>query len=97
MNTKIISAIENMNVIEFHYNGHWRVVEPHAYGVTPKGNEVLRAYQKDGTSDSGKVPDWRLFSVNKIEGLKIIDDTFSKPRLGYKVGDSAMSEIYCEL
>jgi predicted DNA-binding transcriptional regulator YafY len=97
MNTKLITAIENMNLLEFNYKGHKRIVEPHAYGITTKSNEILRAYQTDGTSDSGKVPDWRLFSVNKIEGLRILDETFTKPRYGYKVGDSAMAEIYCEL
>jgi len=86
-----------MNLLEFEYKGHRRIVEPHTYGVTLKGNELLRAYQTDGTSDSGKVPDWRLFSVNKIEKLLIRDDSFSEPRFGYKPGDSAMDKIYCEI
>ena len=97
MNPKIITAIENMNLLEFNYKGHIRIVEPHAYGITVKSNEVLRAYQTDGTSDSGDVPDWRLFSVNKIESLKVLDETFTKPRYGYKMGDSAMDKIYCEI
>jgi len=98
MNSLIINAIENRNLLRFYYKDHLRVVEPHAYGKTSKGNEILRAYQVDGTSDSGSVPDWRLFSINKIERLTVLfDDTFLKPRIGYKSGDSAMDIIYCEL
>jgi hypothetical protein len=97
MNAIIINAIENRNLLKFFYKNHLRIVEPHAYGKTIKGNELLRAYQIEGTSDSGKVPDWRLFSVNKIERITVLDDTFLNPRVGYKSGDSALDDIYCEL
>jgi predicted DNA-binding transcriptional regulator YafY len=97
MNDEIITAIENQNVLEFYYKGHLRIVEPHAFGVTIKGNEILRAYQIDGTSDSGDVPDWRLFSTNKIEQLTTRTETFSGTRSGYTPADSAMDEIYCEI
>jgi predicted DNA-binding transcriptional regulator YafY len=96
MNIKLRSAITNRNLLEFSYKGHHRVVEPFTYGITPKGNEVLRAYQTDGTSESGAVPDWRLFSVNKIEGLVILDSHFTQARPGYTSGDRAMNIIYAE-
>ncbi len=97
MNTVIMTAIKNKSILEFYYKGHIRIVEPHAYGITSKGNELLRAYQIDGTSDTGKVPDWRLFSVNKIENLSTTQDKFRNTRPGYKTGDSAIDEIYCEI
>jgi len=96
MDNKFYNAVRNRNLLEFSYKGHHRVVEPHAYGMTPKGNEVLRGYQTSGTSESGVVPDWRLFSINKIENLTVLNTNFSQPRFGYKPGDSAMEEIFCE-
>jgi hypothetical protein len=53
MNQEIIEAIENKNLVEFNYDGELRVIEPHCYGLSKKGIEVLRAYQVDGYSSSG--------------------------------------------
>lgn len=97
MNQKIIEAIENGNLLEFDYNGHHRIVEPHTYGVNHKGNETLAAYQIDGTSDNGDVPDWKQFTTEKISNLQVLDETFTSARKGYKKGDSRMDEIYAEL
>ncbi|WP_294324487.1 hypothetical protein [uncultured Chryseobacterium sp.] len=97
MKQTIINAIENRNLLEFSYDGHHRVVEPHTFGVSTKGNDSLSAYQVEGTSDQGIVPDWKLFTVTKIMGLKKSDKTFSGTRPGYTKGDSRMSKIYAEL
>lgn len=97
MNQEIIDAIENRNLLEFHYDGHYRLIEPHTFGVSSKGNDTLSAYQTEGTSDRGKVPDWKQFTVSKIVGLKTLENTFSGTREGYTRGDSRMSEIYAEL
>lgn len=97
MKQTIIDAIESRNLLEFSYNGHQRVVEPHTFGVSTKGNDSLSAYQIEGTSDKGVVPDWKLFTTSKIVGLKKSDQTFSGTRHGYRKGDSRMSKIYEEL
>lgn len=97
MEDLIIEAIENQNELEFYYNGHYRKVEPHTYGVSTRGNDTLSAYQTDGTSDRGEVPDWKQFTVSKIEDLRVLDSTFSGTRPGYTRGDSRMTEIYAEL
>lgn len=97
MNQKIIEAIENYYILEFDYNGHHRIVEPHTYGVNHKGNEILAAYQIEGTSDKGDVPVWKQFTTDKISNLKVLNETFSGTRNGYKRGDSRMDEIYAEL
>lgn len=93
----IIEAIENRNLLEFNYDGHYRVVEPHTYGIFKNGSEKLAAFQVDGTSDKGDVPDWKLFTVEKINGLGILEDTFNGTRPGYRQGDSRMVEIHAEL
>ncbi|WP_432670588.1 hypothetical protein [Flavobacterium sp. SM2513] len=41
MSQEIIEAIENKNLIEFNYDGESRIVAPHCYGLSTKGNEVF--------------------------------------------------------
>lgn len=38
MNQEIIEAIENKNLVEFNYDSELRVIEPHCYGLSKKGN-----------------------------------------------------------
>lgn len=97
MKQTTIEAIDIKNLLEFHYDGHYRLVEPHTCGVSPKGNDTLSAYQVGGTSDKGSVPDWKQFTISKIVGLKKSDGTFTGTRKGYTRGDSSMSKIYAEL
>ena len=93
----VIEAIDGRNLLEFHYNGHYRLVEPHTCGISTKGNDTLSAYQIGGTSDQGNVPDWKQFTISKINGIKKSDETFLGTRKGYTKGDSRMSKIYTEL
>lgn len=93
----IRSAIEELKILAFTYDGQPRVVEPHALGVTTKGNEAMRCYQTEGGSNSGKVPGWHLMKIEKIVGLQSTEEKFSGPRTGYKKGDSQLPTIYTEL
>ena len=97
MKNLIINAIQNRRLLEFTYNQHLRIVEPHTFGVFSNGNEILVSYQIDGTSDSGRVPDWRPFTFSKIQNLKMLDETFSGVRNGYKKGDNRFRVIYKDL
>ena len=69
MRNIIINAIKNRQLLEFSYNGNLRIVEPHTFGVFSNGNEILVTYQVDGTSDSGKVPDWSPFISKQRTGI----------------------------
>lgn len=95
MNTEIINAIKNQNVITFDYDGDSRTVEPHCYGVTTKGNEAIRAYQIDGYSSSGKMG-WKLYDLSKANDIEVQDETF-EVRDDYKKGDKGMSRIFTEI
>jgi hypothetical protein len=58
-----------------------RIIEPHDYGVlqgetTPK----LLAYQLEGESRSGDLPEWREFEVADIRQLKVLGERFSGSR-----------------
>ncbi len=97
MDTQICKAIENQNLIEFTYDGCYRVVEPHTLGVSKLGKDNLSAYQTEGTSVHGEVPDWKRFTLSKIKGMSVLDETFDGPRPGYVRGDSRMDKIYCEI
>jgi predicted DNA-binding transcriptional regulator YafY len=88
----ICQAIRNRRLIRIFYSGKTRTIEPHAYGHTHKGHEVLRAYQIAG----GKVA-WRLFRIDKVSQLFSLDSTFPTRRPGYERNDADMSNIICQL
>ena len=93
----ICEAISGLHLISFTYDGYYRVVEPHTYGVDTKGHPALRAYQVQGESKSGPLPDWRPFRRDKMHGVTVLQKTFAGPRDGYKRGDSAFDTIQCQL
>jgi hypothetical protein len=97
MNGTIITAIKQQHILSLTYDGIPREVEPHAYGVSKKGNELLRCYQVSGGHKSARPNDWDLLSVSRIEALANTGATFSGPRPDYKRGDKAMATIYQEL
>jgi predicted DNA-binding transcriptional regulator YafY len=98
MNQQICDAIRERRLVQFYYEGHQRIVQPHAYGIhKDTKNDVLRAYQIGGYSSSGNIPGWRLYKVSKISNIKITDKTFENPAPGYRKNDSAMSYIYCQI
>lgn len=96
MREKIKEAIKNMQLIEFNYDGGKRTVEPHCYGQSTKGNDVIRAFQVGGYSSSGKMS-WKLYDLSKASSLTLLEEKFDSPRTGYKRGDSAMDIIYAQL
>ena len=95
MKNEICNAIRNKKIIEFIYDGENRIVEPHCYGITTKGNESIRAFQIDGYSSSGKMG-WKLYDLSKAKNIQVLEESF-KIRNDYKKGDKNMSRIYCEL
>ncbi len=86
-------AIENRRVVTFNYDGHVRVVEPFLIGITTTGKHALRGYQTEGTSSSGKVPGWHLFSLSKITGIDVTLTSFEGLRPFYNPADKAMVRI----
>ena len=78
-----------------------RVIEVYAYGVTKKGNSVIRAFQPYGDTTS-RVPSWKLFRIDRITAWKPTKQTFDEPPLSYynsagefnENGDNSMSIVY---
>ena len=73
------SAIATRRLVKLRYNGSFRVVEPHDYGVQ-KGVDRLLAYQQQSFGPKKSELGWRLFDVAKIEGLTVLDTVFKGSR-----------------
>ena len=68
MNLEIIfEAMEYKNLIVFEYKESSRVVAPFVLGISSEGNPLLRGYQLEGVSRSGKGAGWRVFQVKEMQ------------------------------
>lgn len=93
----ISDAIKTKSLLTFTYHDHPRIVQPHTYGIDQKGHKALRGYQIGGTSDSGRIPAWRIFHEEEIHFLKISTEKFLAPHHKYKRGDEFFATILCQL
>lgn len=84
-------------MITFDYDGGRRTVEPHCHGVSTAGNEVLRGYQTDGHSRSGRSIDWKLFDVSKMLLVHVTEETFPTNRPDYNPRDQHMDVVHCHV
>lgn len=110
----IIKAIQNRRVLYIKYKGDdstpngtgYRTIEPVVLGTTVAGNEAVRAYQVNGSSDSFKspnmrpshdsIPEYRLFLLKNIVDVRDTGKSFTlTPRKlsKYNELDSQMSSI----
>lgn len=86
--TPLIQAINSRNLINFTYDNHpIRSAAPHAIYISSANNECLDAFQYDGYSKSGNLPDWRNFKLDKIRNLEILEEKFNIAD-GYKSNSS---------
>ena len=80
----LISAIDSRRLVNFSYeNQPIRRAAPHAIYISTAGNKNLDALQFDGYGQSGNLPDWRNFLLEKIQNLEILNENF-EIALGYK-------------
>jgi predicted DNA-binding transcriptional regulator YafY len=104
-NEALINAIKNRDVIIIGYEGDepggtgLREIEPVAFGVSKRGNKVLRAWEREGASHryvigTRKLPDWRYFLVSKITSVQLTGEKFNTPRPNYNPnGDKSMVSV----
>lgn len=97
MHDIICEAIEKKRLLQFSYDDLTRIVEPHLLGRKTSGKDALSAYMVDGYSESESEPYWRNFTVDEIEFLVMLEETFAGARDGYNPNDKTMEEIYCRL
>jgi predicted DNA-binding transcriptional regulator YafY len=87
-------AISNRFQLEIEYLGKEkaqgaRTVNPHALFRTGNNQIYLHAFQVDGVSSSGDIPDWRQFNLAEIS---IVEP--KKSRFGLADGYDPSSRMY---
>ena len=63
--------------------------QPYSYGLSTRGDDILRAYQTSGID-----PGWRVFRVDQIAILIHTGNTFAGARDGYERNDPGIKEYY---
>ena len=73
----ILHAMDWPQLIVFKYGDSDRVVAPFVVGVISEGNPLLRGYQLEGNSRSGKGAGWRVFQIRKMENVENHQEFFN--------------------
>lgn len=73
----ILDAMDSMQLLVFRYGVSDRVAAPFVVGISLEGNPLMRGYQLEGTSRSGKGRGWRVFQVQLMHGLMNHHDFFA--------------------
>jgi hypothetical protein len=97
MNQIIIEAIKNKQLLEFYYKDDLRIVESFVYGISTTGKESLRAFQVGGFSSDSESFGWKLFTVDKMENIRLKEEKFNAVRDNYNPNDSVMHTIYANI
>jgi hypothetical protein len=74
------AAIEGRRVVRLGYSGDsgaMRTVHPHALFESEAGSLCLDGYQVDGYTSSGVLPQWRVFTVDKVMAIEVLDEGFT--------------------
>ncbi len=74
----IFDAMDWPQLIVFRYGESDRVVAPFVVGVSSEGNPLMRGYQLEGNSRSGKGAGWRVFQIRKMENVENHQEFFDK-------------------
>lgn len=118
-NNRIITSIKNRQINKIYYDGDntiragYRSIEVYCFGINYSGNAVIRAWQREGVSDTPygdgydklkEKPGWRMF---RLDGIKSFNNTNLKfdaserfllsNRPRYNAHDRDMQTIYYAL
>ena len=71
-----------------------RWIQMYCYGTSLAGNDVVRVYQVGGSTKTIQ-PGWKLFRVDRMNGLRKLGGTFDEAKpLFNPTGDKDMTNIY---
>lgn len=96
MHSILINAITTQRVLKLFYHDYWRIIEPHAFGRSKSGDDILRCYQTDGGSASGENVGWKLLKISEILSLDMSEKRFIV-RPDYKRDDKALKHIFRQI
>jgi predicted DNA-binding transcriptional regulator YafY len=101
----VIDCVKNRKRCIIYYDGDepggrgLREIEPVAFGLSKKGNRVVRAWETEGASHRGYlgtkvIPGWRFFRLDKILSLKPTGEIFDEIRPNFNPnGDKSMNSV----
>lgn len=93
--TLVCRAIRSRSLLQFHYKGQRRVVAPYCHGISTRGVEVLRAIQVGGASRSGGPRIGKLWALDEMVDIQVMDQTFTPDDPQYNPNDTAMKKVHC--
>ncbi len=96
MSHQVCAAITNRRLLSAFYEGGSRTIEPYCHGFSKSDDELLRAFQISGFSQSGESTGWKLFRLDRLEAISVLDRGFA-PRAGYNPDDPAIRRIHCRV
>jgi hypothetical protein len=79
----VLEAMSRCQLIIFRYGASDRVVAPFVLGASSDWKLLLRGYQLEGNSRSGKGPGWRVFQVEKMGLTDNHQDFFYPEEFGF--------------
>lgn len=80
----IHEAMSWEQLIIFNYSGGDRVVAPFVIGASSEGVALMRGYQLEGLSRSGKPVGWRVFKVSEMLHVENHQDYFRAEDFDFK-------------
>lgn len=80
--------------MQLSYGGHERIVEPHLHGFTSGGREVVLCWQLDGGSASNDAQPWRLFHIDRIGTLQVLEQGF-REREAFSTVSREVPAVHC--
>jgi hypothetical protein len=98
VNALICEAIRGRLLLGFGYQGFLRVVQPYCHGRGSEGQELLRAVQvRGGSRSGGNIDSGKLWTVAKIVGLRVLEESFAPDDPKYNPNDKAIVSICCRV
>lgn len=87
---ELIEAIKAKRLISFVYSGKKRKAEVYCLGVSAADELLVRCYEKP--------KGWRLFKVEQMSKVTLLNEKFYYIRSGYnRSGDITMNEILVKI
>jgi len=98
---QLIQAIETRKMVSFIYiekdaRRDIRMAAPHALFISTAGHKNIDAFQYDGYSKQGNLPDWRQFTIDNIRDIDILDESFEIAH-GYNQNSSKYQRVICKV
>ncbi|HEU4565481.1 MAG TPA: hypothetical protein VFS05_12550 [Gemmatimonadaceae bacterium] len=96
-NRLICDAIRTRRLLMFGYGDAVRIVEPHLYGASAAGHELLSAWMRPGQSRVDPHGGWRSFRVDAMRELQMLPEHFAGARPGYNPHDEHVPTLFCRI